>query len=189
MYIYVYICIYICICTTTTELLKDTQYLSWEYLLLCHAAERSPLAKTNLRAGEADIARQVDSVAAGVLGLFTRHWTNEIKTQTDCKPVSASTWHFVHAQRIGTGSHWIQTEQEPWQGADSGWTIESPRNVAFLLYALSHTGSHKHILTPCSLWDWKKNGTEPWFALRSTISQAACRIPKCQFQSSFACCH
>jgi hypothetical protein len=61
------------------------------------------------------------------------------------------------------GNHWAQPNF--WQEAGSGWTIESPRNVAFLLYALSHTGSHKHIFTPCSFGIGKK--TEPSHGLRS----------------------
>jgi len=63
----------------------------------------------------------------------------------------------------------------------------SPRNVASLLYALSYTRSHRHIFTPGvgKIRLEKLPGTKPWFALRSTISQAACRIPKCQLQSPF----
>ena len=101
-----------------------------------------------------------------VLGLFTRHWINKIKTETDhlqiclCKHLTVCT---CPAHR--KGSHWIQTDQAFGKKQTAGGLL-SHRNAASLLYALSHTRSHKRIFTPCSLWDWK-NCPEPSHALRS----------------------
>ena len=138
---------------------------------------RSELAKPRPRAGEADITRQVENSAStlnagtltlttdcaicsgsvcpgqdySVLGLFTRHWTNKIKKETDhlhirlCKHLTLCTC-LAHRKKAASGFKPIKLLAKsrervgPWVTAQC-WT---------LLYALGHTRSHKHIFTLCS---------------------------------------
>ena len=124
-----------------------------------------------------------------VLGLFTRHWTNKIKTETDhlqirlCKHLTLCA---CPAHRKMAWQPLDSNRSNFWQEADSGWAIESPRNVASLLYALSHTRSHKHIFTPCSRLGLESlPGAKPSVA-RSPKQPAASRNVSFKAPSPFA---
>ena len=139
-----------------------------------------------------DCAICSDSVCHGqdqysVLGLLPRHWTNKIKTETDhlqirlCKHLTLCACP-AHRKTQPLDSN----RSNFWQEADSGWAIESPRNVASLLYALSHTRSHKHIFTPCSRLGLESlPGAKPSVA-RSPKQPAASRNVRFKAPSPFA---
>ena len=89
---------------------------------------------------------QSDSLCHGqdqyrVLVVFTRRWTNKIKTETDHLQIRLCKHLTLRACPAHGKRQPLANRSGFWQEADSGRAIEIewPRNIASFLHALSHT--------------------------------------------------
>ena len=158
----------------------------WRGLQVGSEMIRSELAKARPRAGESDTTRQVLKIASTWLpGRSAKRGKFELKSNrcATCQTVyvmdkiNAVCWGCSldidqqNQNRDQSPEAAIGVKPSFWQEADGGSAISSIESLAF---ALNHTRSLKRIFTLCSSLELEKlRGTEPGFALRSTISQPA----------------